>query len=119
MPHDRRQDKEDQITARILAVFASCIAAFTVGILFFVEIPQRNEILLGTVIGFVFGNMVGPVFRKVFGGMDAETRRAQDVQGDTLSAAVSGLAASSPPPPPPPSRFERREEEIDEQLFRR
>lgn len=93
---DESRDRNDRITERVLAGFAAGVAAFTVAVLFFVEIPERNEILLGTVVGFLFGNMVGPVYRKVFGGMDAETRRAQDAQGAALSAAVEGLAASSP-----------------------
>jgi hypothetical protein len=93
---ESKQDREDRITARILSVGALGISAFLVVVLMFRGIPSQNEILLGTVVGFIFGNMVGPVFRKAFGGIDSDTRKAQVAQGEALSSAVSGLASSAP-----------------------
>jgi len=96
METEHPQDREDRITGRILAVGAVGIAGFLVAALIFFDIPSKNEILLGTVVGFVFGNMVGPVYRKVFGGLDPESRKAQVAQGEALSTAVASLATSAP-----------------------
>lgn len=91
--HESPQDREDRITQRILAISCMALCALIVLILLLRDIPTKNEILLGTVVGFIFGNMVGPVFRKVFGGPDTGTRQAVAAQNDVLKSAVT--AASS------------------------
>lgn len=95
--HESPQDREDRITQRVLAVSCMGLCAVIVLILLLREIPTKNEILLGTVVGFIFGNMVGPVFRKVFGGPDAGTRQAVSAQNDVLKTAVAAASASASP----------------------
>lgn len=89
------QDREDRITQRILAIGCLAICVLIVGVLLWREIPSKNEILLGTVVGFIFGNMVGPVYRKMFGGPDAGTRQQTQAQTDVLKTAVE--KATIPP----------------------
>lgn len=93
------QDREDRITQRVLAVGCMGLCIGIVVILLLREIPTKNEILLGTVVGFIFGNMVGPVFRKVFGGPDAGTRQAVAAQNDVLKTAVNAASSSAAAPP--------------------
>lgn len=75
--------------ALALAIAAAAICALIVIALLFWPIPARNETLLGTVVGFIFGNMVGPVYRAVFGAPDEGSR-------EVANRAVDALAASSP-----------------------
>lgn len=79
-----------------LAMGTMVLATAIVLVLSFRRIPGENEILLGTVVGFVFGNMVGPVYRKVFGGMDPEARKSQIAQNQNLKQAMQTIAASPP-----------------------
>lgn len=79
------QDREDRISQRILAIFTVVLTGVIAMTLLFRGVPSENEILIGTVVGFIFGNMTGPVFRKIFGGPDAGTRQvvAQAAQNAT------------------------------------
>ncbi len=94
MTDETPQDREDRITQRILAIGALIIAGGIGLALMLKEIPEKNEVILGTVVGFLFGNMIGPVYRKVFGGADPETRKVQAAQNDTLSKTIDRLAAT-------------------------
>lgn len=87
-PSETPQDREDRITQRILAIGCLAMCILIVGMLLWRNIPDKNEILLGTVVGFIFGNMVGPVYRKMFGGPDAGTRQQTQAQSDVLKTAV-------------------------------
>lgn len=94
--HQDRQDREDRLMARILAVGSLTMCGFLLVALVTLDLPDKNEAMLGTVVGFIFGNMVGPVFRKAFGGVDADSRRVQVAQGEALDKAVASLATSAP-----------------------
>jgi len=86
------QDREDRIVQRVLAFATVAIVAFVVVILMFKEIPNKNEVMIGTVIGFIFGNMAGPIFRKIFGGPDSGTRQAVAASNDVLKTAVAAAS---------------------------
>lgn len=75
-------EKEDMWTQRLAAAGSIIIAGIVVITLLYHEMPEKNEVTLGMVLGFVFGNMVGPVFRKLFGGPDkpAATQQPKDGQ---------------------------------------
>lgn len=93
-PVETPQDREDRITQRILAIGCLVICAVIVVALLFREIPDKNEIMIGTVVGFIFGNMVGPVYRKMFGGPDAGTRQQNQAQNEVLKTAVEKAATT-------------------------
>jgi xanthosine utilization system XapX-like protein len=88
------QEREDRFIERVLAIGAMVGANLTLFSLLHWAIPDKNEVVFGTVIGFVFGNMVGPVYRKVFGGADTASRAAQVAQTETLKSAVDKLGSS-------------------------
>lgn len=64
-------------------------------LLLFRNIPTRNEVLIGTVVGFIFGNMIGPVFRSAFGGPDSGTRQNAAAQSEVLKSAVNAATAAA------------------------
>lgn len=90
----REQQVREFILRSIMAVGTLVIAGLIVGVLLFKDIPTKNEIILGTVIGFVFGNMVGPIYRQFFAGLDADAKAVTDKQADTLKAAVDRLPSA-------------------------
>lgn len=87
----REQQVRELILRAVMAVGTLIIAGLIVGVLLFRNIPEKNEIILGTVIGFVFGNMVGPIYRQFFAGLDADAKVTADKQADALKSAVDKL----------------------------
>lgn len=92
----REQQAREFLLKSVLSIGTLIIAGGVTFIILFWEVPEKNEIIFGTILGFVFGNMVGPVWRQFFAGADAETKAATDKQADTLKAAVDKLPASAP-----------------------
>lgn len=104
MPTESPQDREDRITQRVLAFGTLILTGGISGALIFREIPPSNETLLGTVVGFIFGNMTGPVFRKIFGGPDTGTRQAVSETNDLVKSVVSASNNQTPVPASEPAQ---------------
>ena len=95
-PPPRTQTEREFWLSAILAIGTFTLVAIITIVVLLKEIPARNEILIGTVLGFIFGNMTGPVFRKFFAGPDAQTSAATDKHVETLKSAVDKLPPSAP-----------------------
>lgn len=95
---DDHKDKDDTLTERILAIGTVTLVTIITLCLLVKEIPAKNEVLLGTLVGFIFGNMAGPVYRKIFGGADTSTQKAQTQAATALQTAVDKIAPSVVPP---------------------
>ena len=86
------EDKEELLTERILGLIVTSLVAAVTLVLLFHEIPKTNEVLLGTLLGFIFGNMAGPVYRKFFGGPDTGSQKAATAASNALQSAVDKIS---------------------------
>lgn len=92
MTEEHPQDRDDRFIERVLAIGTFLLACAVTVIVLLKDIPSKNEMVFGTILGFVFGNMVGPVFRKAFGGPDSATRKQQSDSTAALSGAIEKIA---------------------------
>lgn len=91
----REQQAREFILKAILSIGTLIVAGGVTFVLLFRELPTKNEIIFGTIIGFVFGNMVGPVWRQFFAGLDADAKAETAKQADTLKTAVEKFPTHS------------------------
>lgn len=88
---DQPERRQNPYLVTILATGSLAIAAVIVIFLLIKPIPDRNETLVGTIIGFIFGNMIGPVFRTMF------NQQQDDASKRVTDKALDALASSQPP----------------------
>jgi hypothetical protein len=82
---------DDHLLRRCIAFGVIALVALTLYALLFHDIPERNETTLGVVIGFVFGNMVGPMFRAMFGANDENRELANKAMSPSPRATGKAI----------------------------
>lgn len=90
-----KQDKSDRLTQRVLSIGTLVLCSVIVLVLLIKEVPPKNEMLIGTAIGFIFGNMVGPVYRMIFGGPDVNTQKVAEASSDAIKRVAVAASATN------------------------